>query len=224
MTAVNILRQSDSVHIISDGAAWDDDGVFIFAAPKAFALPHLNCAIAVRGAAIGLPFLAESLAMVPSYRHLKEGIADQLRGGIDAVRKMTSQASFGDALEIYVAGWHEDGPDAFTIHTSHVSGLTPWRVVPLLDLAMAPGELPIHAMCRPFLTGKVADDIDPRVDGLRILEAQRRHKARLPNGDRMFAVGGFAQLTSVYRDSVSTEILHRWPDVVGEPIDPEGAA
>ncbi|PXW59822.1 hypothetical protein [Methylobacterium sp. B4] len=34
-------------------------------------------------------------------------------------------------------------------------------------------------------------------------------------------VGGFLQLTTLYREAAFTRIVHRWPDPLGEPIDPK---
>ena len=35
-----------------------------------------------------------------------------------------------------------------------------------------------------------------------------------------FNIGSFVQLTILRRDSIQSQIVHRWPDVVGEKIDP----
>jgi len=57
---------------------------------------------------------------------------------------------------------------------------------------------------------------DVRDDGLRLLEAERA----LPYADGHFAVGGFAELTSVTAGGVECETLRVWPDKIGEHIDP----
>jgi hypothetical protein len=43
-------------------------------------------------------------------------------------------------------------------------------------------------------------------------------------GRERFGVGGFAQLTTVRPSGIATEILARWPDVIGRPIDPFAVA
>ncbi|MGY2806391.1 hypothetical protein [Bradyrhizobium sp. USDA 4506] len=64
------------------------------------------------------------------------------------------------------------------------------------------------------LEGKHPDAIDPEVDGLAVLELQRANPHQ-EDGDFCY-VGGFAQLTTVTREAVTSRIIHRWPDKVGE--------
>lgn len=64
--------------------------------------------------------------------------------------------------------------------------------------------------------GTDADAIDPAVDGLAVMEIQRANP-HLDNGDVVF-IGGFAQLTTVTADCVTSRIIHRWPDKIRERI------
>jgi hypothetical protein len=41
------------------------------------------------------------------------------------------------------------------------------------------------------------------------------------DSDRQYLIGGICDMTVVKRGSVSTTLLHRWPDKVGEKIDPD---
>ena len=49
MTAINIFRQRNAVHILSDGAGIVGDRIVLGAA-KVIALPHLRAAVTIRGA------------------------------------------------------------------------------------------------------------------------------------------------------------------------------
>jgi hypothetical protein len=98
------------------------------------------------------------------------------------------------------------GPDVFLIcnHDGHVSlGLAPWTVIDLPDATVMPlddqGQRELDRMC----AGRSVDDLDPVIDGIRMLEIQRRMS--LP-----FPVGGFAQLVTVSAESISARIVHRW--------------
>ena len=51
VSAVNVIRQQDAVHVLTDGAAFFEDGTVEFIGPKAFPLPHMNLVLALRGAA-----------------------------------------------------------------------------------------------------------------------------------------------------------------------------
>ncbi|MGY3130875.1 hypothetical protein ACVWZM_001557 [Bradyrhizobium sp. USDA 4501] len=66
------------------------------------------------------------------------------------------------------------------------------------------------------LRSKHPDAIDPEVDGLAVLQLQRENP-HLKNGDCCF-VGGFAQVTTVMTDSITTRIIHAWPDELGRRI------
>lgn len=81
---------------------------------------------------------------------------------------------------------------------------------------------------RAALETLVARAISPRqVDmnafGLTILEAQRRIPVSYQTGGQSyFRVGGYAVQSEIGRDGIRHEIIHHWPDKVGEMIDPFG--
>ena len=35
-----------------------------------------------------------------------------------------------------------------------------------------------------------------------------------------FGCGGFLQIALLQKDSFSSQIVHRWPDEIGKPVDP----
>jgi hypothetical protein len=65
MSAVIVIRQTDAVHLVCDGASYKPDGTLLGITAKGFALPHLNCAIAFRGDIRGVALITE-LALAPS--------------------------------------------------------------------------------------------------------------------------------------------------------------
>ena len=62
MAAINVVRQKQSVHIISDGVFCDNAGIVCEIGPNAFALPHLPAALAIRGSTHFMPFLVHRLS------------------------------------------------------------------------------------------------------------------------------------------------------------------
>jgi hypothetical protein len=220
MSAVNILVHRDVVSVLTDGAVYDDRAIFQHAAPKVFSLPHLNCAVAFRGGALA-PLLANVLAGASGYADLKSRAFELLRDAISTAQHVTRSA-FGGNFQVFVAGFFEGRPDAYTVITKPEGSLPAWTPIPIPEQSFTPFEVdgPIHADVWDILGGRSACDLDPRVDGLRIVEAQRRHKVALPDGWRAHIVGGFCQLTSVRSDSITTEIIRRWPDKPGERIKP----
>jgi hypothetical protein len=50
-----------------------------------------------------------------------------------------------------------------------------------------------------------------------VLELQRERPGRTGH----FVVGGLIELVTIRRDQIESRVLKRWPDLVGEPIEPE---
>lgn len=57
------------------------------------------------------------------------------------------------------------------------------------------------AVATPMTPIELTPDLDPYTDGLAIMRAQREAEP---------TIGGFCQLTSVYRDRIETRVLERW--------------
>lgn len=221
MTAINILRGRDSVSILTDAGVWGDDLRLTVIAPKCFPIPHCGAAIAVRGPAIGLPLIAQVLGAASSFADLKSHAVNLLRDAIGTIRAITKSEQ-GQYLQLFVAGISDSGPESFSILTAADSGLPAWELIPNGEICLCPFEPngALHQEIFGIIGSRPIADLDPRVDGLAILEAQRGHPMRLPDGQLASIVGGFAQLTTVRPGSVTSEILQRWPDVIGELIDP----
>lgn len=227
MTAINLIRQRDAVHILSDGAACGPDGGVLFFTPKVFPLPHLRAAVAARGNLLALPLVTEFLAtMASTYDDLAGTSVKALREAT-ILRKINTargkESPLDDSLQIFIAGFsNASKPDAFTVLSRESDGLPAYAAVPVHAFSFAPFDKPAQDELGTLFGGRTADEIDPRVDGLRILESQRRHKMKNQHagGEPVFGVGGFAQLTTIRRDMITTEVLHRWPDEVGKKIAP----
>lgn len=222
MSATVILNQRDAVHILTDGAGIDADGRMVLTIPKCNAVPQCNAAIAIRGPTLGLPLITELMSGAASFDELKRTAPKLLREAIVSVRAMTARPDLWGEVQLFVGGWSSKGPSAFTVLSAPDSGLPAWEVIDLPEHSFSPFTIdgPIHSDVWDIFAGRSVNELDPRVDGLAILEAQRRHAVDSPIG-RHHIVGGFAQLTTVRRDSISTEILRRWSeDQIGHRINP----
>ncbi|GJD74120.1 hypothetical protein [Methylobacterium goesingense] len=62
MSAVNIIRARDAVHMLTDGAAFDG-GKLAFTVAKVWPVPHLNAAIAMSGPWLQAPMLFADLTL-----------------------------------------------------------------------------------------------------------------------------------------------------------------
>jgi hypothetical protein len=224
VTAINIIRQRDAVHVLTDGASYDHEGVLAWPGPKIWPLPHLHAVVAVSGLRLMPGIAVELLSQAAdSYDELKAKAADVVRE-ID-----TDFAPFADAfamgetpLAIVVAGFGAAGPDSYIVaNHGRYPGISPFTVTTTGPIAIMP-EIDVQAWADSIgrnIAG--ADDLDPAVDGLRLLEVQRATPVPVLGNEAVQAriVGSFAQLTTIHRDGeISTRVLKRWDDEAGTKI------
>ena len=220
MSAINVIVKSNAVHVLTDGAAYESDGTLSSIGPKVNLMPHQSCAVAFRGPQSVRPILGELIGLAaPSFAELKAVIVPLLQEASRAYAPLFEGCSAGPDFEVVVAGWSDEGPAAYMV-ASHDRHSTPWEIIPLTGLCITPADETIHEkMLATLPTDCTADDIDPATHGLAILEIQRSHLVENDGIDGKFcAVGGFAQLTTVTPDAVTSRIIHRWPDGIGERL------
>jgi hypothetical protein len=204
MTAVNVIRHPDAVYILSDGAGFGQDGQPLALVSKVFPLPHLNAAVTLRGQFPVLFLLASALSTVAinTYDELKRllpMIARQVGAGLGPV--MASAAEF----DLMVAGFSEvSGGDSFGVFSHSRHGLEPYKVHQFGEMSVAPQSEEVQAFLWSFPEGMSATDFNPEVDGLALLNVQRK----TAEGSKI--VGGFAQLTKITRQGIETRVLERW--------------
>jgi hypothetical protein len=152
-----------------------------------------------------------------TYDGLKEKAAEVVRE-ID-----TDFAPFADAfamgetpLAIVVAGFGAAGPDSYVVaNHGKYPGIAPFTVTPTGPIAIMP-QIDVQAWADSIGRNIArADDLDPAVDGLRLLEIQRATPVPVLGNESVQAriVGAFAQLTTIKRDGmITTRVLKRWDD------------
>lgn len=211
MSAINVLLQSNAVHVFTDAAIYQPDGALVGIGPKQRLLPHLNAAMAMRGAYLGLAPIAEELSAAPSFDALREGVVPTLQACAEYYAHLLNQCAAGPDFEIVVGGVSETtGPSAYII-ASHNRYGEPWTILDLEGLSVTPANEAVQRRISEIANGRAADDLDPAVDGLAVLEAQRA-------GDAGAFVGGFAQLTTIDPAGLHSRILRRWPDEIGKRV------
>lgn len=214
MTAINVFRQSDAVHIISDGAFYDAAGVLCAIGSKVWTLPELPAAFALRGPSGLLPRLMERIH--GAYRSF-----DDMLCNIALKIELTRAAGYNlpkgvsPEFDMFIVGWsHERNRPESYIYNSERCELEEAD-----PYAGAPGVAGF------FDSQGIAaiDDVKPVEHGLALLEAQRR--LLLPNaswdGQSIYGVGGFAEWTRLDANLVTRAVIRGWPDVVGEKIRPD---
>ena len=209
MSAINVLVRSDAVHLLTDAAIYQKDGNITAIGPKCRPMPHLNCAVAMRGAYLGMaPIMEEIQAANVPFDELKSKIVDLLKACSETYASLLDQCADGPDFEIVLAGISEsEGPQACLI-ASHNRYGEPWRVLGIEGLTALPCDETILKAVQTRISGRKAEDVDPISDGLAIMEIQRA-SSRLSNGE-LCIVGGFAQLTTVTVASITTGIIRRW--------------
>jgi hypothetical protein len=211
LSAINTLVQSSAVHVYSDAAIYQTDGTIAGIGPKTRLLPHINAAMAMRGAYLGLAPIAEELSAAPSFDDLKARIVPTLQACAEAYAHLLNQCEAGPDFEIVVAGISETaGPSAYIV-ASHDRYGEPWTILDLEGLSVTPSNEAVQRRIVEIAEGRAADELDPVVDGLAILEAQRALDAGA-------IVGGFAQFSTIDSEGVRSQILRRWPDEIGQKI------
>ena len=224
MTAINVIKQSNAVHVLTDGAGYNADGTLIAIANKVWPVAHLNLVLASRGSAYFAPLLAQhASAAAHSFDHLKSimpALALELAGRFAPLMRMSE---LGSQFDLVVAGWSEtSGPSSYFLcdHHQHGPSVEPWKPVDLGPISLLPQTAAMKVdLDHEFPNGADPDQFDSVKDGMCILEIQRRHPSEHgPAGSHMLrGVGMFAQLT---RGAIETKIIHRWPDEIGKPIKP----
>lgn len=218
MTAINVIKQADAVHMLTDGASWFFGGGFGPACCKAWPIPHLRAVVSGRGPRLGPMLMADFLNTAGrTYDEMKSNAAVMAREVFECHGSTLIGNPFGLKAEFVIAGWSEaSGPDAFVISRND-AGV--WMTQDTGPVMMAPGDAPTQSAALAALPPGVtcADTMNPARDGLAMVLAQRA--ARILE-DGVSVVGAFVQLTTVTQDGISTRILERWPEEWGEPIVP----
>jgi hypothetical protein len=226
MTAINTIRQSHAVHILSDGAFCNDQGTILEIGPNVFPLPHLSAAVALRGATHFLPFLVYRLCRdCTSFEELLSKVVRTALEVYASFPMMLGTLGFGNVtpdFDLVVAGWSakRNRPESYIVAAprQQPQATPPWSLIDLPEILIAPSitELQIHAA--QWSVPKSAEAFNPAEDGLKLLQAQRARRPTLNVEPKPHYVGGFIQLTTISDAGVDTKILHRWPDKVGERL------
>jgi len=228
MTAINVIRQSKAVHILSDGVFCNAEGIICEVGPNAFALPHLPAALAVRGSPQFMPFLVHRLGR--ECRTFEDLLKRVIPVALEVHMSIPMTLGYGDVrpdFDLVIVGWSHlrSMPESYLVSNQASVGqfgfeAKSWQLLDLPDVTIAP---PVGLTEINSLHWKVpdsAESFNPYTDGMKLLEAQRQ-SGRLYRGRNRgthSAVGGFAQLTTVSSTRVDSVILYRWPDQAGQRI------
>lgn len=212
MTALNIHVSSDCVDVFTDSAIFDmkKGGSAEGFGSKVIPLPHQGAIMA----ATGFSWVSIMMAGVIATSGIEtfDGLAERLPVVIaEAIRRDPGGAATYGKFELAFAGFSEarNAAEAYVLYSYADQGWPAWRL------------RKVGNYTSPMIS-KRFDPTDIVGSGLQILEYQRLELC----GGRGFkdvafhAVGGVAQHTRIDREGISMKVIKRWPDVIGEPVDP----
>lgn len=224
MTACVFITGSNGIEVFSDGAAYDDDGVLGHYSLKVDLLPHIPAIVFARGGGSVTDYAKRYLSILPTFDDMVTQMASAIKrasimGKIvanDPLNIGVIIGGFSESAQEWQAwrmGARADGgeivPESFKADRLPSFYAEPW-----------PDAASIEAV------GLGTED-DFRwnhtvSDGIALMEAIRRSEQQLhPDSDMMGCLcGGFVQRSVVTMEMTATEIVHRWPDKIGEKMNP----
>jgi hypothetical protein len=180
---------------------------------KAMHFPHQN-ALAVFNGTTLLGWLANlAIARFASFDEMRTGLASALR---DAFAKIGDDESLAGTVAI--CGWSNE-PRAFLITTSSRLPLAAWRTHDIV-----PGARFISPSS-PEIDSEFGCDVElTDANAIALAERCRALKAPGLDGTLRHIVGGSIVRTEITEHEITTRVLHRWPDKIGDMLDAKVAA
>lgn len=237
MTAINVVRQRDRVHVVTDGAGYLGDGTVLSFVTKAFAVPHWPGVVATRGPALATGTIgAYASSIFGSFDAAISGIEAALPRIMIEVGPVLAQA-VQTQIDVVLAGWSaaRSRPESYYLRTGdqvwdvrHDEATNknailpdPFKLTEFPRVAIAPT---IRSEVRESsgFAGVDGDEPTEQVlyDLALCIEAQRQQRFDF-EGMEIHCVGCFAQLSTVTESGVNQSIMKRWDDdLIGEPINP----
>lgn len=220
MTAINCFRLRKSVIVMTDAAYYDTAGVIGAITDKSVAYPGARTVIAGRGKK---GFYDDIVAA-----DLGAGGAtfdSLLRSLPGALREIMADCEVEGRQEVLIAGWSSErnqGESYLMFTEAHkvgngTGGTVPvpaYSLLPLPAFVAAPSPPPALLATYGLLSPPAGREISAKIEGVKLMEAQRRTLGDYP----YVTVGGFVRAHTITAKGVISQIIHRWPDVVGQPI------
>lgn len=220
------VDEQGGICLAGDGAACGEDGRLIGQVNKLFSLPHLNAVYAHVGlGAVGHLLLYEIGMRFTTFDELRDDfifVLKEVRG------RMRLSQMWSDKIRstVLLGGWSDANQrfEMYKVHTLpkpvyEADGVLgeheAWKLHPLdrgVWVSTLPGQEEQEACGLPDFSGPALDYVARWVSACR-LECGREDATD-------YSVGCFMQMMVLNRTGVQSWIAHRWPDPMGERIDP----
>jgi hypothetical protein len=226
MSAFLCLIDDQGIRFFSDAIGYDDDGVVLHLGSKVELRPDLPAIIGARGSAETSKILTH-IASWRDFDHLVSSIEKDGRRAFDIAR-MNRTSDDPPYAQIWIAGWSTERERycLFVIDFSIDRETGDVLSEPLTEyegIFHQPG--PNEEACRrqgwdggvPIV--KQSPPERTASDVIRVFEAirdTRNELHHLPNAPKGVRCGGWLQMTVLTHVGIWTQVIHRWPDAIGE--------
>lgn len=226
MTAILFCAYKDHVIAYSDGASYDSStGIYMAPKQKIDLFPHLGALVATRGSGVIAEILKSRLSYYKSFSDMKIMLPTELLGAATDGYRMGDEVN----LEVIIAGI-PDYEGKAEIYRTGIAGHTPWDRIE--------GSLTMEEIEGGFYVSPGLSEEEARAAGLYVdeenpwqgttdsyyiayFEAMRAIPRRMDWAGKLVGcnVGGFIQKHLLAPGLAVTETIHRWPDVIGQPLN-----
>lgn len=233
VSAIAIYRSDEAVFFAADGLSADSSGIVQNHVLKLYPLPHLNAIFTHAGAGqvgvvvldlinrgvVGRPRFDTFDRLLLSFAALCQSahetvsafvVAEMGRVDDDYIRATFVLSGWSDAAGKFVAVKTSSfDKEVFVDREGTTEILPAWSVHGIEDFYVN------------HYPSKCADEFGLNENGLSVFDyLARAISACRAEASPAYVVGGFLQLGYVTRQKTVTWIAHRWPDPVGQLVDP----
>jgi hypothetical protein len=229
MTAIAVMPTADRLVIASDGAVCSPKGgTLLGLASKTVLIPEWSCVFVQRGAG----GFAHALYMSVGWRRDFDDMLTVIGEASESLHEQYIDQYQNDChWSMVIVGWStaRARPEMYFLRSREYEMLNtqtgahdviaPYQLHETWSLHAAP--MPSSGLREQFgIDIAKAADLDPVEATCRLVAAARHQPNNEFCEDAECIIGGFIQSTVLTRDRITTEIVHRWPDIIGERIDP----
>jgi len=201
MTAINIIRLAESVHIFTDTKA-SIDGAPVGQLVKCLPVPHLPAAVATRGDAALLGAVHRAVSQYATYDGVRNGIIHDLQQIAKITPHDLERKALAGQWDVFIIGWGETGPDAFGFFSHDLHGVPAFEVYDVPGIVITP-VVPHEILGDVMSTGNYIST------AMLLMETQRRIYPEV--------VGGHMIETWIDRDGIHSRSLKPFADIAFRP-------
>ncbi|WP_165219547.1 hypothetical protein [Affinirhizobium pseudoryzae] len=224
MTAFMLAPYADRVEILSDGAKYTADGIYLGSTYKVALSDDVPLAVVGSGVVSEISALADTImAAAETTKSVDETIA-LLR---KALKKIARKPNLDTGMRMAIGAISErSGPVCFVFSTfvDPASSVPPFALQEM-PRAFAQGAAPTGEDMAGYGHLSISEGLE--ADAAFLFNCMRRQplaNPAAPGKESGHTIGGHLDFTVVRAESYETRQLLTWPDVVGEKIDPTRAS